>query len=71
MSGETVTEAVLAAVAEREGVDVKDLHQSLYDSISPEALDKLFRAGPVEVTFEYMDYVVTVDNDLEVELESK
>ncbi|KAB1185316.1 MULTISPECIES: HalOD1 output domain-containing protein [Haloferax] len=70
MSDHSVSEAVLAAIAEAEGVDVKALDTPLYESISPEALDKLFRNSPVEVTFRYMGYIVTVTPEQEVELVS-
>ncbi|RKD97266.1 HalOD1 output domain-containing protein [Halopiger aswanensis] len=71
--------AVIAAVAEREGVDPTDIeppeYEALYDAINPEALDSLFAprtdgtartAGRVEFT--YCDYhvVVTSDGDVEV-----
>jgi len=58
----SVSEAVLTAVADREGVGLDELATPLYDVIDPEALDTLFRNGSGRVTFEYMDYVVTVDH---------
>ncbi|GAB3664149.1 HalOD1 output domain-containing protein [Halopiger thermotolerans] len=71
--------AIISAVAEREGVDPTDIeppeYEALYDAINPEALDSLFAprtdgtartAGRVE--FSYCDYhvVVTSDGDVDV-----
>lgn len=70
MSSHSVTEAVLAAVAEAEGVPVESLRESLYEAINAESLDQLFRTGRAEVSFDYMGYIVTVDSDLQVELVS-
>ena len=66
----SVSEAVLSAVADREGVGPEELGTPLYDVIDPEALDNLFRNGSGRVTFEYMNYVVTVDNRGTVRVEA-
>jgi hypothetical protein len=66
----TVSEAVLTAVAEREGVAEHELRPPLYDVINPEALDALFREATGSVTFEYLGYRVTVDSDCTVTLAS-
>lgn len=59
-SGETASEAVLAAVADCADVDPTRL-PPLYDTIDPDALDAIFRGGrPGRVTFEYAGYEVTV-----------
>ncbi|WP_049925386.1 HalOD1 output domain-containing protein [Halopiger goleimassiliensis] len=71
---------VIAAVAEREGVDPTDIepptYDALYDVINPEALDALFspredgtpRAdGQVEFPFCGYHVVVTSDGDVELE----
>ncbi|WP_254530183.1 HalOD1 output domain-containing protein [Natrinema gelatinilyticum] len=68
---------VIAAVAEREGIDPMDLeppeYDALYEVINPEALDALFAArengcerptGRVE--FPYCGYHVVVTSDREV-----
>jgi len=55
------SEAVLDAVAEREGVQAEELTPRLYEVIDPEALDRLFRGTTCRVSFEYREYVVTVD----------
>lgn len=65
---QTMGEAILAAVAEREDTDVCELQTPLYESIDPDALDTLFRNSTGQVTFEYLDYLVTVDSDRNVAL---
>lgn len=56
----SVTEQVIAAVAELEGVDEQELHRPLYDVVDPDALDTLFRNASATVRFEYLGYDVTV-----------
>ena len=71
---------VIAAIAEREGVDPMDIepptYDALYDVINPEALDSLFApredgtpraAGRVEFPFCGYQVVVTSDGTVEVE----
>jgi hypothetical protein len=65
---QTMSEAILTAVAEREGVDVYNLQTPLFDSIDPDALEALFRNSSGQVTFEYRDYLITVDTDRNVAL---
>ena len=71
---QSASEAVIEAVARRAGVDPLDLDTSLYDVVDPDKLDDLVggvnRTGrsPVEVTFRYHGYAVTVDGDLTVTL---
>lgn len=82
-SDATVTQSVsfdvIAAVAEREGVDPLDLeppeYEALYDVINPEALDALFATrengqqrptGRVEFPFCGYRVVVTSDGEVEV-----
>jgi hypothetical protein len=67
-SDHTVSEAVLAAVAEREGVDETELETPLYEAIDPDALDDLFRDGRGHVSFQYAGYVVTIDHDRNIKL---
>jgi hypothetical protein len=64
----TMSDAVLTAIAEREGIGKEDLEQPLYDAVSPEALDSLFRNSGGKVTFEYHGYVVTVDSSRQVDI---
>lgn len=65
---QTTSEAVLAAVAERRGIDETKLERPIYDAVDPDALDSLFRSGAGEVTFRYLGYRVTVDADRNVDL---
>lgn len=56
----TASEAVVAAVAEREGVDPVELPR-LFESVDPDALDAIFADGrPGRVSFQYAGYDVTV-----------
>ena len=64
----SLSEMILSAVAEREGVDVDELKEPLYESIDPDALEKLFRDSTGQVTFEYLGYEVTVDHERIVEV---
>lgn len=70
---------VIAAVAEREGVDPTDIeppeYESLYESINPEALDSLFAPrsdgskrtrGRVEFTYCGYRILVTSEGDVQV-----
>lgn len=70
---------VIAAVAEREGVDPMDIeppeYEALYEAINPEALDAIFTprtdgtpraAGRVE--FPFCGYHVTVTSDGDVNI---
>jgi hypothetical protein len=63
---EKPSEAVVSEIADREDVSVRDL-RPLYEVVSPESLDTLFRNGTGYVAFEYEGYVVTVDDGCEVE----
>lgn len=69
-SKRSVTQQIITAVAEKEGVNETDLETSLYDVIDPDALNTLFRGESGKVTFEYLDYVVTVDHENTVEVVS-
>ena len=73
------TQAIIEAVAAREGVDVTDVEPPAYDPlytvVNPEALDRLFRTPPTghgpsaRVVLEYEGYEVTVHSDGRVDLE--
>lgn len=74
---QSLSEAVLAAVASESGVDALELAAEfgpLYDAIDPSALDSLFRSsGETDrsvgaVTFAYADYRITVDGTGKVAL---
>ena len=64
----TLSNAVISAVAEREGVKRSAVSQPLYEVVDPDALDMLFRNGDGQVRFEYCGYEVTVDADRNVTL---
>lgn len=64
----TTSEVVLAAVAEREGVDEAELAEPLFRAIDPDALDRLFRDGHGRITFTYLGYRITVDGDRHIEV---
>ncbi|WP_049924939.1 HalOD1 output domain-containing protein [Halopiger goleimassiliensis] len=71
------SQAIIRAIADREGVEVTDIeppaYQPLYSVVNPEALDRLFRpsgeraAGTV-IRLEYEGYEVTVRGDGRVEV---
>jgi len=63
------TETVIDEVAAREGVDPIDLKVPLFETIDPEALDKIVQSAiddpgrsPVEIEFTYAGYDVTVSS---------
>jgi hypothetical protein len=68
MGNDPPSRAVVETVADAEGVDPVDLEPPLYEVIDAEALDRLFRGGAGEVTFEYAGYEVTVDSEARVAL---
>lgn len=70
------SDRVVAAVAEREGVNPTDLHQPLDSVVDPEALNDIFadrldgkRRPGGRVVFEYYGYTVTVEDEGEVTVE--
>lgn len=65
---QSLSEAVVSAVADREGVDPSTLEPPLYEAVDTDALDMLFRSGSGEVSFTYAGYRVTVDDRAEVVL---
>lgn len=73
--GENISQAVVQAVADAEGVSTTDLRPPLYAVVDPDALDELVismarwsdgSAG--RVTFSYCGYEVSVSVDGEVSL---
>ncbi|MFC7134561.1 MULTISPECIES: HalOD1 output domain-containing protein [Salinibaculum] len=73
-SPETLTEAIVEAVAEAEGIDPIELRPSLYDVVDPDALELLYaqpdrsRASNLRVTFAYGTWQVHVHRDGTVQL---
>jgi hypothetical protein len=67
---QSVITTVTEAVATREDVDPVELVTPLYDAIDPESLERLLdaddgaaRNSPIQVTFTYYGYDVTVRSD--------
>lgn len=72
---EDLVQTITTAVADAEGVDPWEL-PPLYDAVDPDALHSLIRSGkqigdrsPLEVSFRYAGYDVTVSGDGDVELD--
>ena len=67
----TVSERVIHAVADREGVSPLDISPPLFDAVDPDALDQLYAAGRRGPTVEcrYAGYRVTVTDGGHVELD--
>ncbi|AEH37979.1 HalOD1 output domain-containing protein [Halopiger xanaduensis] len=70
------SQAIVAAVADREGVDVTEIeppeYEPLFTVVNPEALDELFdrpSAGPARVHLEYAGYAITVHGDGRVDVD--
>lgn len=64
----SLSRSVLDAVARQEGCDQRDLDLPLQEAVDVDSLDRLFRNGTGEVTFEYAGYEITVDYEGEVDL---
>ena len=66
---ESVSEAVVHAVADAEGIEPAELTTPLYEAVDPEALDRFFSKSSSEgspdrrVTFPYSGYEVTVNGE--------
>lgn len=75
----TPSQAIIEAIAAREGVDVTDVeppaYEPLYAVVNPEALDRLFEptAGPTtaRVVLEYEGYEITVFGDGRVDVSDR
>jgi hypothetical protein len=62
------SEAVIEAVADREGVDPRDLSETLFEAVDPDALNMICREDSVRISFEYHGYLVTIDGRNNVDL---
>jgi hypothetical protein len=68
----SITEAVINAVADAEGVPPEELRPTLYDVIDPDALENLYEdtersiTTDLSVTFSYGDWSVHVHSNGEV-----
>lgn len=67
--GDDVAHAVVAAVADRKGVDETDLDPRLNSVVDPDALNAVFKDGTGRLSFEYHGFRVTVDSGSGVDLE--
>ena len=63
-------DAVVEAIAEREGIDPVELDDCLYDVVDPDALEKLVTGtGRIHrIEFTYLGYRVVVDGDGNVDV---
>lgn len=61
---ETISSAVLGAIAQREAVDVTDLQTPLYEWIDPDLLNALFQgSGVSRLEFDAYGHEVCVTDD--------
>lgn len=67
-STDSLSESVVKAVANAEGVDPTELDTPLYAVIDGDALNSLFRDCRGKVVFRYAGYEVTVTNGGSVDL---
>ena len=61
--------AVVAAVAQSEGVEPTAIQQPLFEAVDADALDRLFRDTTGQVRFEYNGHTVTVSSEGDVALD--
>lgn len=72
-----LSQSVVEAVADAEGVDPLELSPPLYEVIDPDALDRVFAVTPAngrmdgQLTFLYNGYEVTVCGDGYVTVEER
>lgn len=66
--GETYCHAIIRAVAAVEDREQTNIHPPLYNSVDPEALDRLFHADKGRVTFSYRGYEVAVKGSGKIHL---
>lgn len=69
----SVTESVVEAVADADGVGPEELAPPLYDAIDPDALERLLATAPGtrRVVFTYNGYEVTVRGDGSVAIDPR
>lgn len=67
-----ITQAVVEAIAEAEGIDPLELAPPLYDVVDPDALENLFTNSQAlgKLIFNYKDYEVSVFSDGFISVES-
>lgn len=69
VDNDSVVEEITAGVASLENT-TPDKLRPLYEVIDTEALEQLFRETRGQLTFEYLEYEVTVHHDYSVEITS-
>lgn len=57
-SKQSLSEAVVYAIAAEEDVKPEELAQPLYPAVDPDALNSLFRTDEGEVAIRYLDYEI-------------
>ena len=62
-SEQSISAAVVAAVADHKGVSKFALDRALYNVVDPDALSELFKQGKGVVRFDYLDCMVAVNQD--------
>lgn len=67
-ANESLSNAVIREVADAKGVDPLNLTPPLFEVVDGELLNRLFRDGTGEVSFEYAGFQVTVDHEANVTL---
>ena len=68
---DVISTAVIAAIAERDGVEPTELERPLYDVVDPDALNNLFatdRGVRGHVVFSYEGYEVHVNSEGDVRI---
>ena len=65
----TLSTVVVDAIAAAENIEPFELSDPLYSVVNTDALDELFRAATGRVTFEYLDYEVTVHATGQVDID--
>lgn len=69
-SKQSLSEAVVDAVAAEEDVKPEELSRPLYPAVDPDALDSLFRTDDGEVAIRYLDYEIVAHAEGTVEITS-
>ena len=59
---------IVREVAKHEEIDPMDLTEPLHNAINVDALGELFRDNTGHVTFEYLDYQITVHSSGQIDV---
>lgn len=78
MGAETVSRAIVEAIADAKGVSPVDLQPPLYEAVDPDALEQFVASvhdrpntTDLRVTFTYAGHEVTVSGDGDVSIEAE